>query len=271
MLRHPPPFGTSCPKSGKMPIRNSLMADGLASSVRTRKCHIAHQSPPRIVAIPIPVAAEASLGVTCIKPPPSAWRRGLCAHPPFRRMTPPTPLPSPPGPVGCPSGIYSGEGQNAGFPSTGPVGGLCGKRNVRDLAPTGGESSRSISCNRAATRWMPRLPEAFCLGLCEPAMTGIWGGLLCACQTFGQRGYHRAERVGPGARRPVSRARCARRSHPYAAVRGAGADHASRRGRCVLPPCRRTTGSSASMPFLHPSSNMRRPVFRSRRGPPSTG
>jgi anti-sigma regulatory factor (Ser/Thr protein kinase) len=27
------------------------------------------------------VAAEASLGVACIKPPPSAWRRGLCAHP----------------------------------------------------------------------------------------------------------------------------------------------------------------------------------------------
>jgi hypothetical protein len=152
------------------------------SVVRTRKCHIAHQSPPRIVAIPIGVAAEASLGVACIKPPPSARRRGLCpgASPPEPRNTP---LPSASGPVVCASGIRA-EGQNAGFPSTRPVRGLRGKRYVRDVAPFGGESrdrhpAGGRQCRGRRDRGKP------VAGLCEPAMTGIGGDCFALVKPAG--------------------------------------------------------------------------------------
>jgi hypothetical protein len=122
------------------------------------------------------------------------------------------PLPSPSGPVGCPAGIY-GKGRNAGFPSTGSVGRVCGKRNVRDVAPIGGESrDRHPAIGRKRRGCCDCRKRS--VGAVRTGDDRSGRGLLCVGQTFRQRGYDRAKWIGPGARRPFSGTDARGGTHP---------------------------------------------------------
>jgi gamma-glutamyltranspeptidase/glutathione hydrolase len=109
------------------------------------------------------------------------------------------------------------------------------------------------------------------LGLCEPAMTGIGGDCFALVKPAGSEDDHRAERVGPGARRAVGR-EDARDGHSHMPLFGApepitipGAVDAF----CRLSEDHGRLGLDAVLaPVIHYAEAG---VFLSRPGPPSTG